>query len=747
MLARIIGNTLPEPRLRRLAFLRREIGAGLKTGLVALPICLSSGVLAYAPLGIHSIGQGAVAGLNGGAFAAIFAALVASPSFVISSPRASISLIQATLAGYLLLNKNFAGDPVMIVDAMSMCVLLAGIWQMLFGVFGIDRIIKSTPHPALAGFINGIALLVIMGQLWLLFDVPADAQFPSLSELADPAHLVKPIFALALAGFILFLGARTKRVSALLVGLGVGIVLYYLIRLAVPGMPLGPAIGDVERGPATIFPFASLLTAKARAAFLAVAPALLISSIILALVAALESLLAYRVAQDLSERASEPTRDVIGQGVGNLVSALLGGVAAAASSAQLTANYEAGGRSRLSVLAAATLLLMVSTLFSSAIGVLPIVVIWAVLIAVGILLFDEWSLRSLRDALLARSRAAVRRSWKNLMVMSTVTVITASGAVVGGTLVGIALSCILFIADMSRSIVRRRYRGDEVFSKRVRSIDDMSTLRQSGRRRAVLELQGVMFFGNADELSAEIGQLFGEVDMLTLDLRGVSDIDLSAASILRYEVAKGHKHGKTLLFSSVPPAAREMLTDAQSGGGGPVPSSVICTDLDSALERMEEMALSQHARAGLATLSLDQHGFFAGLTAEELAVVKEFLVPQRYEAGAVICHEGEDADRMWILTRGSVSVRVAYRDQGQTRRIASLAVGTVVGEIAFIEGGKRTATIVADEAVECCMLERSAYDIIVRDHAQIGVKLLGNLLRVVTYRLHTTSDELRAMSG
>ena len=373
--------------------------------------------------------------------------------------------------------------------------------------------------------------------------------------------------------------------------------------------------------------------------------------------------------------------------------------------------------------------------------------IWAVLIAVGILLFDEWSLRSLRDALLARSRAAVRRSWKNLMVMSTVTVITASGAVVGGTLVGIALSCILFIADMSRSIVRRRYRGDEVFSKRVRSIDDMSTLRQSGRRRAVLELQGVMFFGNADELSAEIGQLFGEVDMLTLDLRGVSDIDLSAASILRYEVAKGHKHGKTLLFSSVPPAAREMLTDAQSGGGGPVPSSVICTDLDSALERMEEMALSQHARAGLATLSLDQHGFFAGLTAEELAVVKEFLVPQRYEAGAVICHEGEDADRMWILTRGSVSVRVAYRDQGQTRRIASLAVGTVVGEIAFIEGGKRTATIVADEAVECCMLERSAYDIIVRDHAQIGVKLLGNLLRVVTYRLHTTSDELRAMSG
>jgi SulP family sulfate permease len=651
------------------------------------------------------------------------------------------------LAAFLLLNKSFAGEPAMIVDAMSMCTLLAGIWQMLFGAFGIDRIIKATPHPALAGFINGIALLVIMGQLWLLFDVPADASLPPLSAFADPSHLVKAIFAILLAGFILVVGARTKRVSALLVGLGVGVTLYYFLRLALPEVPLGPAIGDVRANPPVIFPFASLMAPKARAAFLAVAPALLISSLILALVAALESLLAYRVAQDLSERASEPTRDVIGQGVGNLVSALLGGVAAAASSAQLTANYEAGGRSRLSVLAAAILLLLVSTLFSSAIGLLPIVVIWAVLIAVGILLFDDWSLRSLRDALVTRSRSTVRRSWKNLLVMLTVTVITASGAVVGGTLVGIALSCILFIADMSRSIVRRRYRGDEVFSKRVRSIDDMSMLQQSGRRRAVLELQGVMFFGNADELSREIGELFAEVDILTLDLRGVSDIDLSAASILRYEVAKSRKHGKTLLLSSVPPGAREMLTHPQSGGGAAVPSSMIFVDLDSALERMEETALSRQARSTATTLSLDQHALFSGLTAEELAVVTEFLTPQRYEAGTAICREGDDADRVWMLTRGSVSVRVASRDHARTLRIASLAVGTIVGEIAFIEGGKRTATIIADEIVECYVLELSAYDIIVRDHPQIGIKLLANLLRVVTYRLRTTSDELRAMSG
>ena len=71
-------------------FVRREIGAGLSAALVAVPICISSGVLAYAPLGFGYIARGAVAGLTSGAFAAIVAAFVGSSSFVISSPRASI---------------------------------------------------------------------------------------------------------------------------------------------------------------------------------------------------------------------------------------------------------------------------------------------------------------------------------------------------------------------------------------------------------------------------------------------------------------------------------------------------------------------------------------------------------------------------------------------------------------------------------------------------------------------------------
>ena len=142
----------------RLGFVRREVAAGLTAGLVALPVCIASGVLAYAPLGKSGIASGASAGLTGGAFAAIFAAIFSTPSFVISSPRASISIIQASLAAWLLQNHAFAGHSRMIIDAMLLCGMLAGVWQMVFSFTGIEKIIKCTPHPVLAGVINGVAI-------------------------------------------------------------------------------------------------------------------------------------------------------------------------------------------------------------------------------------------------------------------------------------------------------------------------------------------------------------------------------------------------------------------------------------------------------------------------------------------------------------------------------------------------------------------------------------------------------------
>jgi sulfate permease, SulP family len=189
MARRRVVNPSTSAKAGSLGAIRREVRAGITAGLGAVPVCIASGMLAYAPLGVSNIAQGAAAGLTGGALAAIFAAIFATPSFVISAPRASISIIQATLAASLVKDPYFAGHPLWIIDAMSLCGLLAGLWQMLFSVVRFDRVIKSTPHPVLAGFINGVAVLVIFQQLVQLLNGPMGWQ---PGDRASPRATARP---------------------------------------------------------------------------------------------------------------------------------------------------------------------------------------------------------------------------------------------------------------------------------------------------------------------------------------------------------------------------------------------------------------------------------------------------------------------------------------------------------------------------------------------------------------------------
>src|SRR6185312_10850427 len=128
----------------------------------------------------------------------------------------------------------------------------------------------------------------------------------------------------------------------------------------------------------------------------------------------------------------------------------------------------------------------------------------------------------------------------------------------------------------------------------------------------------------------------------------------------------------------------------------------IMPDLDSAIEWMEEEVLRAQAagRPRIEQLSLEQLDLMKGLDEDELAVLRSRLVPREFARGEALCTEGEVADRLWLLTRGTVSVRMALAGREDVR-IASLAMGTVVGEMALLASGHRSATVVADDDVLC----------------------------------------------
>jgi CRP-like cAMP-binding protein len=176
---------------------------------------------------------------------------------------------------------------------------------------------------------------------------------------------------------------------------------------------------------------------------------------------------------------------------------------------------------------------------------------------------------------------------------------------------------------------------------------------------------------------------------------GISDIDISGTTVLTNLVSRAHRHGKKVLFCNVP-AGRLGHWNLANG------ATPILSDRDTGLEWMEEQTLSAAAEAAAEALPprepipLSALDLMRGFAADEVAVLASLLAPHDFAPGAMICREGENADRMWVLTKVSVSVRLGLDGQQAPRRIASLAAGTTVGEMGLLDGGRRSATVMAD---------------------------------------------------
>jgi sulfate permease, SulP family len=723
---------------------QRDIVAGLIVGLLALPICLAAGVLAFSPLGPAYVAEGAAAGLYAAIAAGAVAALVATSSFAITCPRGSPALVLASLIAALIANPALAGDTRLVIGAAALCVFLAGIWQILFGLFRVAGIIKFTPHPVFAGFVNGAALLIIKAQITPFFFDSAS------SSLALPSHPLVLAFVLALALLAIFHSTLVKKlglppalakVPGTIVTFALGILVYHLAKWFQPTLDLGPTIGELPINLSS--PLIQALQPANAAQLWPVGWSILLVSLVLALLASLETLMSLRVAQSIADHEVHPTRDLTAQGCGNCVAAFVAPVASAVTPSLLIAAYRVGGRTRLTGIAAAAVILIVGVLLSDAMAAVPNAVLSAVLLAVGVMMFDAWSFQLLGQVMRKSSPLGWQRALYDLIVVAVVMGVTAMTTVVTGVIAGCLVSGIIFVINMSRPVVRRRISGGELFSKRIRSAEDMEILQRAGERRTVLQLEGVLFFGNAEDLAREVKDLFSRADMVALDMRAITDIDVSGANILSTLVRRSRQQGKSLLFCNVPPAQMAIVQDLFTGADAA--DAAIKPDMETTLEWMEEETLRENfdSRGQTGMLALDEIDFFDGVPKQDLDELRQLLKLREFKTGEAICREGDPGDKMWLLVKGSVSVRLDVSDNRVSRRITSLTRGTVFGEMALIEGAARSATIVADEDVACYELNDKDFDLLLREKPAIAATVMRNTARELARRLRRTSEDLR----
>lgn len=711
---------------RGAAFWLREISAGLSAACALLPSCITAGVLVFAPLGPSYVSYGAAVGLFSAIIVGAIYGVFASSSFIVASPLLSSAIILAAFGASLTDRAGFAGNPGHILLAIVVCALLAGLLQILFGLFQVGRAIKFTPHSVMAGFRNSVGLLIILSQIGPFF---------SISESLHPISIIHPLaflFVIILAVTLIVVDGRTRMPGPLL-GLIGGTLCFYAIRLIFPGFDIGRMIGVLPGAFPSSLPMLGVADASARGALLSVAPHLLLAALALAAIITLQSLLGYRVAQNLAGLPPQPAKDMIVQGIGNCVAALAGGIAALTAVVGINASFRAGGRTRVVGLTMSAVFLIIMVAFSPVLARIPVAVLSAILVLIGVQLFDPWTFRLAVDAVRGSRGGARRHALQDLLVVALVMIVSIGYSIIAGVGAGVALSCVIFIVNMSRPVVRRSYFGDEIFSKRVRSPDDMALLLRTARERVVLELQGVLFFGNADDLSNLVAGLLKASRMVLLDMRGVSEVDVSGINIIVQLLQRAESQGKTVLFCNLLP---EGLNDSA------LKNAIILPDVDSGLEWMEEQTLRlSGTRSSSEAIALDALDLTLEMSADELAVLTSKMTPRDFEAGEVLCREGEDADRMWVLTRGVVSVRLGADHGG--RRIASLAAGTSVGEMALLEPAQRSATVVADEAVSSYELSRAAFDALLDTHPKVGLKLMKYLAREMVRRLRLSDRDLR----
>lgn len=713
---------------------RKEIGAGVTVAAGSIPNELSYGLLAMAPLGLAMEGRGILAAMLAGMLGTLVALSLGSRVGQIHGARPALALITSALIGHTLIKANWLpGIPHQDGALILMGLALAGaaLLQLTTAAAGWGRFVRYIPYPVQAGFFNGVALLMLLGGLKLVF------MQGGIWHLSPGPALVAAV--IVLPGFVL--QQRWPERPFLPVLLCVGALLHHV--LAARGMAMGLTLGALAETRLSVDHLLHLPDALALHGpgdWLRVLGG---SCVAIALVSALETLFAANRLDTLTHSRHDTRRELAAIGGANLALAAAGALPAAGAVSRANAAYAAGGRTRIPALCYALLIALLWLFGLDLLAMLPHATIGAGLVLLSAGVADRWSVHAVRDCLRSRTLPE-RRLMSNLAVSALVTLVAAFVGLLEAVSAGLVGAMFLFARAHSKSIVRRVVDGSVASSLQIRPAWQQIRLASQSTRYALVELEGLLFFGTAEELEEVIETRLAEARFIVLDCSRLIDIDLSAAQVLSRMAARLRIRHTRLALAGLDPAGARASFLASSGLTQVLPRKRWFANADAALEWAENQVLD----SGTATRRLDSATTLrhldvcAGMSADQAATLEGLMQRRLYVRGDVLFNAGDASDAMYVLQAGSVSILRAGDAGTPQIRIACLSAGLVVGEMGLIENQPRTADAVADTTVECLVLERTALELLQSDHPQIANLLYTNLARTLAQRLRDTTIRL-----
>ena len=507
-------------RLFDFSHLRGDIFGGLTAGVVALPLALAFG---------EASGAGPIAGVYGAILVGFFAALFGGTPSQISGPTGPMIVVFAGVFASL------SGDVTMVFAT----VILAGVFQILFGVLGFGQYIRLVPYPVVSGFMSGIGCIIIALQLARLFghEPEGGGTIPALLEvpaaMADPNYSALGVGLLTL-GIVFAWPARWGKylpspLVALIVGTSVGL-----------GLDSVPILGNIPTGlPSFIMPSVS------GDAFLIMMEA----ALILAILGAIDSLLTSLVADNMTRTRHDSNRELIGQGVGNMAAGFFGGIPGAGATMRTVVNIRTGGVTRLSGVLHAVFLLAVVLVLAPLASQIPHAVLAGILVKVGYDIVDF--------SYLKRAHKGPRFDLiLMVMVLSLTVFVDLITAVAAGVVVA-AIAYVKQVSDAQLALVA----GETDSHSQGPSDREVALLNECGDHLTYFDFGGPLSFGAAADLGHHVRERLSPQHhvALALDFSRVPFMDVSALRAIETIAQDAAHAGKHLFVCGINEAVAQSL--------------------------------------------------------------------------------------------------------------------------------------------------------------------------------------------
>jgi len=472
--------------------LRGDIYGGIVAAVLALPLALAFGVAS---------GAGAVAGLYGAIFVGFFASMFGGTPAQASGPTGPMTVVVAGLF------TQFGDEPGLVFSI----VMLGGGIQILLGMMGVGRFITLVPYPVISGFMSGIGGIILILQVGPLVGHSALSGGVWANMLAFPEFLgnlnVQAIVTGLVTLSIVYFTPQAigKIVPPPLLALVSGSGLAYLVF---PDIPL---IGEVPGG----FPFPVFPTLQTEGFVL-----IMEGAVVLALLGSIDSLLTSLVADNMTRTHHDSDRELIGQGIGNAVAGLFGGLPGAGATMRTVANIQTGGRTPLSGMLMAVVLLAMLLVLGPLAEKIPLAVLAGLLFKVGIDIIDWRFLRHVFQA----PRADV-------VIMAVVFLMTVLVDLITAVGVGIVMASLLFVKEMADlELANLRVITGSSLEAALTPIEQ-AVMDRNKHTIVLIHVDGPMSFGSAKNMVRRLERI-RELRMfksVVLDLSDVPVIDGTAA--------------------------------------------------------------------------------------------------------------------------------------------------------------------------------------------------------------------------